>query len=66
MPTWDLLNSKSIRMGVNMRKVNCKDEKCDEIQMIPTIILHKRDGSQVVYDGKRNEQDLEEFIKINK
>lgn len=66
MPIWDEIYKKSDRIGINMKKVDCQKDKCDGIEGVPTIMLTKLDGSQIVYDGKRTEIDLEKFISVNK
>lgn len=66
MPIWDEIYKNSSKLDINMRKINCQEEKCDGIDGVPTLVLTKIDGTKVIYDGKRTEKDLETFINSNK
>ena len=68
-PTWDAFVKKNGHV-MKMEIVDCvKDNqicKVNNIAGYPTIILHKRDGKNVQYNGQRTIDGLEAFCTQNK
>ena len=67
-PTWDTL-AKNTGLNVSMEVIDCvkNDQVCklNAIRGYPTIILHKNNGQNIIYNGSRTLIDLENFVKKN-
>ena len=63
MPTWDEFASKG---KITATKVDCTKESCPNIDGYPTVLLHKKNGSVVVFAKNRTVSDLETFVNENK
>lgn len=65
MPIWEQFRKRAIKLNVDTVKINCKDNKCEEIYGFPTIILQKSDGTKKTFDGDRTIENLERFVSEN-
>lgn len=68
MPTWDQLTSKYRgNQMVMLDKVDCAEDRAAgeqfKIEAYPTILKLRQDGSREEYQGDRDSNSLEEFIK---
>lgn len=65
MNTWDKFSDNAVKLKIRASKIDCSDAKCDGISGYPTVILHKRDGTNITFNGKRTVDELESFVSHN-
>ena len=68
MPEWDAFANfvnKEPNVPVSAIKVNCKanPKGCKNISGYPTVILHKENGTDYVFNGQRTAKALGDFVK---
>lgn len=68
MGTWDKFMefaNENNEFPVSADKINCKEQRCKEIVGFPTVLLHKKNGETIQFNGKRTFDDLVNFVKSN-
>lgn len=65
MPIWEQFRRRSNDLYITMNKINCKNNKCENVIGFPTIILRKSNGTDITFDGDRTIENLEHFVKKN-
>jgi protein disulfide-isomerase-like protein len=64
-PIWDQFAEQinSSDKNISVSKVNCEENKCENISGYPTVIMHKSDGTSETYTGERTQEGLMAFIE---
>jgi len=62
---WDKFSSNASILNISTSKINCAENKCENIPGYPTVVLHKKDGHNIMFEGSRTIKNLEEFVKSN-
>lgn len=65
-PTWENFISQN-KTDIQIESVDCdiNKDKCKSILGYPTIILHKKDGIDIVFNGNQTVEAINQFIKNN-